>query len=399
VGVLDGIKVVDLTMWAFVPSAGGVLAQWGADVIKVEGPNSPDPCRVLAPGTLEPGRASRSFRHYNRGKRAIAIDLARPEGTEVLHGLVKQADVFLTSFLPVTRKKLKFDVEDVQAVNPSIVYAKGSGHGPLGPESERRGYDAAVWWARGSLADSAMATTGAEWPTGMIGHGDSMSGMTLAGGICAALVQRARTGRGSIVDGSLLATAVWFNHQPILASVTGESYPSGVGDRRKRPAAMNSYRTKDGRFLSLVFVNDPDPDWADLCRHLGREDLATDPRFATAKARAENCGDAVDIFDAIFAERAYEEWKSALATVRGVWEPVQKASEMHDDPQVIANGYLQDIEYPTGKMALPSPILFDQDAGQPQRAPDHGQHTDEILRELGIDDQQIARYRTSGVVA
>jgi crotonobetainyl-CoA:carnitine CoA-transferase CaiB-like acyl-CoA transferase len=398
--VLSGFRVIDATMFAFMPVAGGVLSHWGADVIKVESPDACDPMRLLSGGTTEPGGAYMSFKNYNRGKRAIAIDLTTDEGRAILYRLVEQADVFVTSYLPATRKKLKVDVEDIRRHNPRIIYAKGTGYGPHGPESERRGYDAAVWWARGSLADSAMQVSGAEWPTGMVGHGDTISGTVLAGGICAALLQRERTGVASVVDGSLLGTAIWYNHQPIVASKLGVTWGGAPGARGERPPSMSNYRTKDDRFLSLVFVNDPDPDWADLCTHLDRPELATDPRFASAAARSANKAEGVRILDAIFATRTLEEWKKILVTLRGVWAPVQSAAEIHEDPQTVANGFVRDVEYPTGPISLPvPPVLFDEEAGDIERAPDYCEHTDEVLAEAGYSAEEIGRFRSAGVIA
>lgn len=398
--VLDGIRIVDTTMFAFMPVAGGVLSQWGADVIKVESASGPDPMRLLSGGTLEPGGAYSSFKNYNRGKRAIALDLATDDGRTILYRLVETADVFVTSYLPSTRRKLGVDVDDIRRHNPDIIYVKGTGHGPRGPDAERRAFDAATWWARGSLAYTAMQASGAEWPTGMVGHGDTISGTVLAGGICAALLQRERTGVASVVDGSLMGTAIWFNHQPIVAAKLGTSWGGGSQPREARGAAMNNYRTRDGRFLSLVFLNDPDDWWADLCRHVGRPDLATDERFATAKARAANNAAAVAILDAVFAERTLAEWRDVLATALGVWAPVQSPSEIHDDPQTIANGFVREVQYPTGPISLPiPPVLFDEEGGDIERAPDYGEHTDEVLAEIGYTAAEIVRYRSNGVVA
>jgi crotonobetainyl-CoA:carnitine CoA-transferase CaiB-like acyl-CoA transferase len=403
--VLDGIKVVDVTAWAFVPSAGGVLAHWGADVVKVESPTAPDPMRLLG-GTLEPGGASRLFKHYSRGKRSIALDLSSDDGRRIIYELAAQADVFLTSYLPATRKKLRIDLDDIRAVNPEIIYARGSGQGPKGPEAERPGYDGITWWCRGTLAQSTMDVSGAQWPTGMVGHGDGMSGMTLAGGVCAALLQRERTGVASVVDGSLMGTAMWFNGPALInsqfpdqpeRSFAPATPPPG---RALAPPTMNTYQTKDNRFLNLLFLGDADRDWADLCEHLGRPDMATDPRFATAEDRMVNGSEATPILDEIFAGGTLDEWKQVLVTIKGAWAPVQTPREAYDDPQTIANGFLRHVDYPDGGLKIPvPPILFDEEAGDPPPAPDFAAHTDELLRELGHDDDDIARLRAVGAVA
>ena len=401
-GVLDGIKVVDLTMWAFVQSAGGVLAHWGADVIKVEGPRAPDPMRSL-PGTTVGGGDSWFFQHYGRGKRAIALDLASDDGREILYKLVEDADVFLTSFLTKTRQKLKFDVEHIRAVNHSIIYARGTGQGPKGPDAERGGYDGATWWCRGSLSHSTMLVTGTDTPPGMVGHGDGMSGMTLAGGICAALVKRALTGQPSVVDGSLLGTAVWFNGPSVISSGLGADFMStsnATPRLEKHPTNQSSYRTKDHRYIITSFLGDYDDEWADLCEHLGRPDLATDSRFATSADRYENRTAAIQILDAVFAERTLAEWKSVLATTKGVWAPVQTAGELFDDPQTVANGFLRRVGDAESGLRLPvPPILFDEEGGVPPAAPRFAEHTDEVLAELGIPADRICELRAAGTVA
>ena len=399
--VLAGVRVIDVASFAFVPVAGGVLSHWGADVIKVENPGAPDPMRVLFGATTQPGGAYTSFKSYNRGKRAVAIDLATDEGRSILYRLVETADVFLSSHLPATAKKLKIDVDDIREHNPRIIYAKGTGFGPLGPERERRGYDSAAWWSRGSLAYSAMQTSGAEWPTGMVGHGDTISGTVLAGGICAALLQRERTGVASVVDGSLFGTAIWYNHQPITAAARGVEWGGGPSTpREERSITMNNYRTKDGRFISLVFLNDPDPDWVDLCEHLDRRDLANDSRFATASARAANSAAGVPILDEIFAQRTLDEWKKILVSTRGVWAAVQTPREILDDPQTMANGFVRTVQDAKGSTTLPiPPILFDKEGGDIKRAPDYCEHTDEVLKEAGFSADDILRYRNAGVIA
>jgi crotonobetainyl-CoA:carnitine CoA-transferase CaiB-like acyl-CoA transferase len=392
--VMRGVRVIELTMWAFVPAAGGVLAHWGADVIKVENPKAPDPMRLLG-GTLEPGRASDQFKHYSRGKRSIALDLSRDEGREILYRLVEDADVFLTSYLPGTRRKLEVDLADIRRRNPQIIYARGSGQGPLGPDADRGGYDFASWWFRGSLGYSAMESTGAGTPPMMVGHGDGMAGMTLAGGIAAALFKRARTGETSVVDGSLLSTAVWFNNLEVMAS-------RRTGPRPAPPRSVTNgiYQTKDGRFILLLMLGDADLDWVDLCEHIGRPDLARDPRFADAAGRVANRDAGAAEVAAAFAERTFEEWKKILVTLRGVWAPHQSPGELFDDAQVQANGFLREVEYPTGSLAMAVPaIQFDEEAGDPPRAPDFAADTNDVLAEMGASADEIARLRATGVVA
>jgi crotonobetainyl-CoA:carnitine CoA-transferase CaiB-like acyl-CoA transferase len=353
-------------------------------------------------GTLEPGRPSPMFRHYNRGKRAMSIDLTQPEGLKILYALVEQADVFLTSYLTATRKKLKIDIADIKAVNPKIIYAKGTGQGPKGPESERGGYDGATWWCRGSLANAVMQVSGAQTPTAMIGHGDGMSGMTLAGGISAALFQRERTGVASVVDASLLGTAIWFNG-PAINSSKGQVGATGPGQRPPRDMmgpGMITYATQDGRFLQLLFLGDSDRDWNDLFAHIGREDLAADVRFANTEARAQNRGALIGVLDEVFASQTLAEWKKRLVSIKGVWAPVQSAAEIHDDPQTIANGFVKDVQYRDGPVPLVAPpILFDEDPGAPGRAPDFCEHTDEIMRDLGFSPDQIVELRGAGAIA
>jgi crotonobetainyl-CoA:carnitine CoA-transferase CaiB-like acyl-CoA transferase len=398
---LEGIKVLDLTMWAFCPSAAAVLAGWGAEVIHIENPANPDPMRLFSGGTLEPGGANWMFKHYNRGKKSIAINLSTDEGRQVLYRLVADADVFVTSFLPATRKKLGFDIDDLRAINPKIVYAKGTGAGPLGPESHRGGYDGASWWNRGSLAATAMAVTGADWPPGMIGHGDGMSGLVFAGGISAALFQRERTGEAPVVDSSLMGTAMWFNAPAIISSKfpPAERFFQSKGARDALPYSSNTYETSDGRYVMLSMLGDFQNEWVDLCAHLGHPELVDDPRFVSSATRAEHALELLHTLDPIFAGKTYAEWCQILLTMRGVWAPVQTAVEMHDDQQALANGMVAEVDYPQGPMSfIAPPVMFDQTPESPTRAPDFGEHTDDVLSAAGFAASDIQRLRDSGAI-
>lgn len=407
--ILEGIKIIDVTAWAFVPSAGGVLAHWGADVIKVESPGGPDPMRTLG-GSLEPGGASLQFKHYSRGKRSIAIDLSKEEGRQLLYRLVEDADVFLTSYLAPTRRKLGIDVEDIRKINPKIIYARGSGHGPKGPDADRPGYDSLSWWYRGSLGQTSMDLSGAEWPAHMVGHGDGMSGMVFAGGICAALLHRERTGEARLVDSSLMGTAVWFNGPAIIGAQFNPTERNPGPAKRPPPppgapaglisAVRTIYQTKDYRFINLLFLTDDDRDFADLCQRIGRAELITDERFTGSRNRVANSEALQAILEEEFASRSFAEWKELLATARGAWAPIQSPEEIYEDPQTLANGFVRYVDYPDGGLKVPvPPILFDEEAGDPPRAPDFAEHTDEILGELGCSAEEIGRYRQAGAVA
>lgn len=413
VRILEGIRVIDVTAYAFVPAAGGVLAHWGADVIKVESPKAPDPMRFIG-GSAEPGRSSPTFKHYSRGKRSVAIDLATEAGQDLLYRLAADADVFLTSYLAPTRRKLRIDVDDIRRVNPKIIYARGSGYGPKGPDADRPGFDAIAWWYRSSLGETAMKAADADWPVTMIGHGDGMSGLVLAGGICTALFHRERTGEPTVVDGSLLGTALWFNGLeligaqgvPITGAIPGK-LRSGPAERKgpggtppAGPATMQIYQTGDSRFVNLLFLGDDDRDFIDLAHRIDRPEWVSDPRFADARKRFAHADELRALLDAEFAARTLDEWRAILAGARGAWAAVQSREEALVDPQTEANGYMRHVDYPGGGFRLPVPaILFDEDGGAPPPAPDFAEHTDAVLSEIGCGGEEIARLRQAGVVA
>jgi crotonobetainyl-CoA:carnitine CoA-transferase CaiB-like acyl-CoA transferase len=401
--VLSGVRVLEVAQWWFVPSAGAVLADWGAEVIKVEHPKAGDPQRgLVTSGLLPQGAFNFMWEQPNRGKRSVAIDLASDAGREILYRLAARSDVFLTSFLPEARRRLRIDVEQIRAVNPKIVYARGSGQGVRGPEAERGGYDGASFWARGGIA-AALSTDPTAPPVSQRpAFGDGIGGMTIAGGIAAALFRRERTGEPSVVDISLLAAAMW----TLAPDITMARALAGLGgrlprfDRRMAPnPIVNVYPTSDGRWIMLVMLQS-DRNWPDLCRHLGRPELAHDPRFADSAKRFENRGECVDALDAIFRERTLEEWKRALATTDGVWAPVQRPIELYDDPQVIANGYLSEVELGDGShcQLVPNAAHFDETPPRLGRAPECGEHTEQVLLDLGFDWDAIADYKKSGVI-
>jgi len=401
--VLAGVRVLEVATWTFVPAAGAVLADWGADVIKVEHPVTGDPQRgLMTSGLMGDGSKIPNFmmEQPNRGKRSIGIDIRSEDGLELLYKLVETADVFLTSFLPAARQSMKIDVEHLRARNPNIIYARGSGNGQRGPESERGGYDGATYFARGGHA-LALTPDNLEYPLGpRAAYGDLPGGMTIAGGIAGALFRRERHGVPSVVDISLLSCATWTLAPDIMASkLFGlPKLPTG-GNREMNPNPLvGSYKTKDGRFLMLCML-ESDRYWPDLCRQIGRPELIDDPRFKDHAARGENKTECIRALDAAFAERTFDEWKDELLDAEGVWSPYQLPIELHDDVQVQANGYLRPVESDQGTFnVVGNPVQFDETPPALTRAPQHGEHTETLLLELGYDWDDIIRLKDAGAI-
>lgn len=397
---LEGVRVLEVAMYGFVPSAGAVLAEWGAEVIKVEHAVTGDPQRGLRQtGMLRvEGDPNPNIEHANRGKRSIGLDVSTPEGRDVLLELAKRADVFLTSFLPGHRKKFAMDVEDIRAVNPKIVYARGSALGPRGIESEKGGYDMTAFWCRAGTA-ATITPPGIE---GMIGppgpaYGDTISGTNLAGGIAAALFKRERTGEPSVVDVSLLGSGLWaMGHTVALTSHLGErliQQPPGVHGSPINPL-VGVYATADERYISFVMMQ-PTKFWADVCRHMELDEYIDDSRFTTAESFAEHTPAAVEILRAAMAKRTLPEWSERFATLAGPWAPVQDTLQAAQDAQIRANDYIVQA----GELELvANPVQFDVAAPSTGPAPGFAEQTDEILQELGLDWDRIIELKTVGAV-
>jgi crotonobetainyl-CoA:carnitine CoA-transferase CaiB-like acyl-CoA transferase len=399
---LQGVKIVEVAMWAFVPAAGGMLCDMGANVIKIEPPNG-DPLRGLK--ILSAGSGGEAFdlswEAYNRGKRSVTLDLHIDAARDVLLKLVADADVFLTSLLPPARRKMKIDIDDLRAINPKLIYAIGSATGREGPEGEKGGYDAITFWGRGGIAAAVTPDT-SPYPLQPPGpaYGDCTSAAMLAGGVSAAIAQRAMTGKASVVDVSLLGASMWSMQRTIMqANALGVT----ALPRPKREAAsnplVNVYRTKDGRFLSLCMLQGQRY-WPQFCEAANRADLIEDPRFATAEARVANIAACVATLDALFAEHTLAEWRDILGRQDGQWELVQHAGEMKDDPQVQANRYMQAVEHGDDRTleVVSVPIQFDGASLDARPAPQLGAHSEQVLAELGYDEQAILDLKIAGAV-
>ncbi|NGP06763.1 CoA transferase [Rhodococcus sp. 14C212] len=404
-GPLAGIRVVELAIWGMVPMAGTILSEWGADVIKVEHPETADPMRALVLSGRGPEDAGVNFmwEMHNRGKRGITLDLTKPGAHDILGRLLEEADVFLTNVRVGSRVKLGIDVESVQAINPAIVYASATGMGSLGPEADRGGFDTAAFWARSGLSYKITAPE-AESPPDLPSpaFGDILTGQMLAGSIAAALVNRANwaDGRGPVLETSLLASGMWAMRNEIAAcELFDVDRFFGLERSSIKNPLVAAYRTKDDRFVQLVML-EAELHWPDLCMRLEREDLIADPRFASMSLRADNASECVRVLEEEFGKRTIEEWTKILTDATGVWGVVQTPRELSRDPQVLANEYLVDAPSATGKSfsMVPNPVKFDGAVLDPGPAPDWGEHTDEVLAEVGIEDDQIIDLRISGAI-
>jgi crotonobetainyl-CoA:carnitine CoA-transferase CaiB-like acyl-CoA transferase len=398
--ILQGIRVLEVAQWWFVPSAGAALRDWGAEIIKVEHPEEGDPQRGLMTSGMVPGGTGVNFmmEQPNRGKKSITLNLKSPDGVELLYKLAETCDVFLTSFLPDLRQRLGIDVEHIRARNPNIIYVRGSGQGVRGPEINKAGYDGTSYWCRSGMA-YAMTRKDAESPAGQRpAFGDGVGGLTIAGGIAGALFHRERTGEATTVDVSLLATAMWQLSPDIDMSPVAETFLAGGRGAPANPL-VNNYKTGDDRWLQLIMLQ-ADRDWPDFCEHIDRTDLIEDPRFASMQLRRENATDCVRVLDEVFAKRPLAEWRERFQTLRGAWTPVQTPREVHADPQVIANDFLGEVTAADGSSfkLVANPVQYDEEPYALEPAPEHGQNTEEVLLDLGLSWDDIAAHRESKAI-
>jgi crotonobetainyl-CoA:carnitine CoA-transferase CaiB-like acyl-CoA transferase len=403
---MAGIRILEVAEHTFVPAASAVLAEWGAEVIKVEHAERGDAMRGLARTGVLPlkGGVHVILEHSNRGKKSIGLDLSQPEGLKILYDLAKISDVFLTNKNPGVRTRLKIDVDDIRAVNPDIIYVRGSGYGPKGPDADLGGYDFLAFHCRsGNAAASKAFEVDTMPPPPAPAYGDSIGAMTIAGGISAALLHRERTGEATVVDVSLLATGMWAMSAAIALSMQLEvPWKQGPANRDNvRNPLTGTYQTKDGRWLAFSCLQYFHY-WPDACDLIGHPELKTDPRFDTFEHLTDNAPAAAEILATEFASRPFDEWIERLRSFRGQWAPVQDTLEIQHDPQVEANGYLMEA---TSKEGAPfrlvtSPVQFNEEPTPPQRGPDFNEHGDEILSEqLGLDWDTIVDLKVKGVVA
>ena len=399
--VLRGVRILELAQWVFVPSTAALLADLGADVIKVEHPRTGDPARGLRTQGMggEISGPNLTVEQNNRGKRSVGLDLKAEGGHELLLRLVEQCDVFMTSFRPGALERLGLGVDALRERNPGLIYARGHGLGVRGPEADRPCYDMSAFWSRGGVGHTLTAPDADRVVGQRPGFGDHTSALNLAFGISAALFRRERTGEPSVVDVSLLSTAMWVLSSDVAYCANPDYDPHALLSSAPANPLTSLYQTRDGRWIALVMLQ-ADRHWASFCEHLGRADLIEDPRFVDSATRREHAEACVEELRATFAAHDLDHWLDAFETLDAAWAPVQSVRELHDDRQVRANGYLRPVSGADGSAydLVGNPCQFDERPPELRPAPEVAAHTEEVLLELGMGWDDIARYRESGAI-
>ena len=400
--VLSGVRVLEVAEQGFVPSAAAVLADWGADVVKVERPEGDGLRAVMKQGLVaQTGDFDFLVEQVNRNKRNVCLDLKHPDSRAVLERLVVWADVFITNQLPQVRRKLRIEPDDLRALNPRLIYARGHGQGTRGPDAEAGGYDAVSFWSRAGVGHMLSGPAGAVMQRPA--QGDIPSGMFLAGGIAGALYARERDGRARTVDVALLAGGVWtLAPDLVAASVLGADPPKPGQAGTRLPvgiALVGMYATADARVLQLNMLA-TDKYWKTACEALEAPDFAADPALASDAGRAVRIAEIRERFARTIAARPLTHWTARLRAAGCIFASFATPSEVQSDPQVLANGYLpRHPTHPTARLAA-SPVQFDEQPIAVRRAaPGKGEHTDEVLASLGFEAPERARLRKVGAIA
>ena len=397
--IFSGLKVLDLASYIAGPAATTILADFGADVIKVEPPGTGDVYRYFSAMPPNPtSDVNYAWQLTNRNKRGIAIDLKKPDAKEVLHRLVRWADVVVVNFPPRVKASLGCTYDDFAPLNDKLIYADVTGYGSEGPEADTPGFDVTAYWARSGLME-VTHDAGSPPTLPIPGIGDHATATTLYAAIVTALYVRATTGKGSHVSTSLIANGIWAAGAWVEGGLNGGHF-FAQHDRKAPPnALLNPYQTADKRWILLVAAQRKD--WPGFCKAIGKPDLLEDPRFVDEN-RIANSAQLVEILDPMFASRPLAYWKQVLDAGRVIFGVVQVAREIIDDPQLPANGIVVPLAQPGGKEArtVSSPFqVLGSPKVKPTAAPQLGEHGAQILQELGFDEAEVERLNDAGAVA
>ncbi len=393
--LFSGLKVIDCASWIAGPAAATILSDFGADVIKIEPLGTGDPWRASTP---IPGKTTDYYWQLtSRNKRSLAIDLKHADGLAVLYRLLVATDVFVSNFPLPVRERLKIAAADLLPLNPRLIYASFSAYGEVGEEADRTGFDSTAYWARTGLMDMVRATAQTEPARSVPGMGDHPSATGLYAAIVTALYRRERTGKGGIVQSSLLQNGTWANACFIQTRLCGEDVPLRAPRAEAPNPLANHYRCRDGRWFIMALFNEQ-RQLRGFLTAIGCLHLADDARFSTSAARRQNACALVAILDEVFAQRDLAEWRTILAEAGVTFGAVGLVNESATDLQFQRIGAL--VPFADGQgLTVSSPFHLDGESKvAPRRAPSVGQHTDEVLSEAGYSATEIAQLRTRGVL-
>jgi formyl-CoA transferase len=397
--LLDGIRVIDAANFIAGPVSTTIMADFGADVIKVEPPTG-DVYRVRGAGYV-PSPYNYPWIVDNRSKRSVAIDLRMADGQALLHRLVRDVDVFVTNTPLDSRARLRVRYEDLAPLNERLIYASISAYGESGEEASKPGFDSIALWARTGLMDLVRASPDVPPARSLPGMGDHPTGMSLFAAIMAGLYHRERTGRGTAVSTSLLANGLWMNAIPVQGILCGARTEVRPPREDAISALANLYRCRDGRWFMLTITGD-ERHWESFARGIGREDLVTDPRFEATDARRANARALTAILDAWFETKEWETWSPILEKTGVAFGVVATLDDVRHDTQMLASGALVPIDDPRAGAThtVSSPLhIAGHEKVAPTLAPEIGEHTVEVLRGAGIAETEIERLLRVGVIA
>ncbi|SLN75740.1 CaiB/BaiF CoA transferase family protein [Oceanibacterium hippocampi] len=399
--LLTGIRVLDISNFIAGPAAATIMADYGADVIKVESPKMGDAYRYFqsSPGN-PPCELDYGWQVDNRNKRALALDLTSAAGQATLHRMIAHTDVAIVNAPLKARPRLGLTFEALEPLNPRLIYASFTAYGESGPEAHKAGFDHTALWARSGLMDTVRPAPDSPPARAATGMGDHASGMTLFAAIMAALFRRERTGKGAMVATNLMANGLWANAVQAQAMLFGAEYAYRPGRENAGNPLHNLYQSGDGRWFHLIAIPE-EKRWADLTVALERPDLAVDPRFATTADRHRNARDLIAALDGIFSRHDLDHWIAAFDAAGITCGPVMRLRDIPDDVQMRESDALT----PLGGvgdgdlMTVNSPLWIDGVNKRPaSRAPAHGEHSREILCEFGFADSEIADLTAAGIV-
>ena len=402
-GPLAGIKVLEVSNWVAGPSACAILAELGAEVVKVEPPETGDPMRSVDVTSEGPvpfaGGINVAFQQLNRGKASVAINLQVPQGQEVVRKMAARSDVLVTNLMPHRQERYGLRYEDLFPANPRIIYLALTGYGTEGPERDRLGFDYAAFWARSGIMAS-LGEPDSPPVQQRPGTGDQTTSLTLAAAIGIALYERERSGQGQRIDCSLLHTGLWVLGPDMAAALRSGSPARRLSRNETKNPIFNFYQASDGRWIQLVMI-ESERFWPGFCRAMELEELTNDARFDSHFHRSDYCQELIIILDEQFATRPIKEWGRRLDDHECLWAPVQTLDQVVEDPQVRANNYTVPLSHEQeGTFRVVStPIKFQRTPGQARHAaPELGQDTEMVLLELGYSWEDIAALRDQGAI-